>query len=115
MKMVRNWIILIVVFIGIATALFITGKQHKVFIDNKGMAVDVSYSFNGEKDKRVRKDRKAMVYVKGPKHEVTIKFKDQTGNEVTLNKEFKLTPMEEATIFIPLMINDDKDWIKSNE
>ena len=118
MKLIRNWVILIVVLIGIAAALFITGKQHKVFIDNKGTAaykaVDVSYSINGEKSKKLKVKKKAMVYVKGPKHEISIKFKDETGNEVTLNKEFKLTPMEEATISLPLMINDEKEWIKSN-
>ena len=35
MKIARNWIILIVVLLGIAAALFISGKQHRVFIDNK--------------------------------------------------------------------------------
>ena len=29
MKIVRNWIILIVVLVGIAAALFVSGKQHK--------------------------------------------------------------------------------------
>lgn len=119
MKMIRNWIILIAVLIGISVALFITGKQHKVFLDNKSVgeyeAVDVSYSINGEKAKKLKVKKKAMVYVKGPKHEISITYKDTTGNEVTLNKEFKLTPMEEATIYLPLMMNDDKDWKKSNE
>ncbi len=30
MKIVRNWIILIVVLLGIAAALFVSGKQHRV-------------------------------------------------------------------------------------
>lgn len=119
MKMIRNWIILIAVLIGISAALFITGRQHKVFIDNKSAggyeAVDVSYSVNGEKAKKLKVKKKTMVYVKGPKHEISITYKDSTGSEVTLNKEFKLTPMEDATISLPLMMNDDKDWKKSNE
>lgn len=50
MKIARNWIILIVVLLGIAAALFISGKQHRVFIDNKKVgeytAIDVSYSIS---------------------------------------------------------------------
>ena len=68
MKIARNWIILIVVLLGIAAALFISGKQHRVFIDNKKVgeytAIDVSYSINGEKAKKIRVNKKAMVYVK---------------------------------------------------
>ena len=60
MKIARNWIILIVALLGIAAALFISGKQHRVFIDNKKVgeytAIDVSYSINGEKAKKIRSE-----------------------------------------------------------
>lgn len=118
MKIARNWVILIVVLIGIAAALFISGKQHKVFLDNKKIgeytAVDVSYSANGEKAKKIRVNKKAMIYVKGPKHKLIIEFKDTTGKTVTLENEFKLTPTEDATIYLPLLINGEENWIKSN-
>lgn len=118
MKMVRNWIILIIVLIGIAAALFVSGKQHKIFIDNNKVgeyaAVDVSYSINGEKVKKIRVNKKAMVYVKGPKHKLIIEFKDDTDKNVTLENEFKLTPTEDATIYLPLLINGEENWIKSD-
>lgn len=118
MKIVRNWIILIAVLTGIAAALFISGKQHKVFIDNKKVgeyaAIDVSYSINGEKAKNIKVNKKAMVYVKGPKHKLIIEFKDDTGKDVILENEFKLTPTEDATIYLPLLINGEEGWIKSN-
>ena len=93
MKIARNWIILIVALLGIAAALFISGKQHRVFIDNKKVgeytAIDVSYSINGEKAKKIRVNKKAMVYVKGPKHKLIIEFKDNTGKKIksSLKKE----------------------------
>lgn len=118
MKIARNWIILIVVLLGIAATLFISGKQHRVFIDNKKVgeytAIDVSYSINGEKAKKIRVNKKAMVYVKGPKHKLTIEFKDNTGKNVILENEFKLTPTEDATISLPLLINGEENWIKSD-
>ena len=93
MKIARNWIILIVVLLGIAAALFISGKQHRVFIDNKKVgeytAIDVSYSINGEKAKKIRVNKKAMVYVKGPKHKLIIEFKDNTGKNVILENKSK--------------------------
>lgn len=118
MKIVRNWVALIVVLIGISTALFISGKQHKIFIDNKKVgeyaAVDISYSVNGDKTKKIRVNKKAMVYVKGPKHKLTIEFKDNTGKDVVLENEFKLTPTEDATIYLPLLINGEENWIRSD-
>ncbi|MDU1910160.1 DUF6672 family protein [Fusobacterium sp.] len=116
MKIVRNWIILIAVLVGIAVALFISGKQHRVFIDNKKVgeytAIDVSYSISGEKAKKIKVNKKAMVYVKGSKHKLIIEFKDNTGKDVTLENEFKLSPMEDATIYLPLLINGEENWIK---
>ena len=55
-----------------------------------------------------------MVYVKGPKHKLIIEFKDNTGKNVILENEFKLTPTEDATISLPLLINGEENWIKSD-
>ena len=43
-----------------------------------------------------------------------IEFKDTTGKNVTLENEFKLTPTEDATIYLPLLINGEENWIKSD-
>lgn len=116
MKMVRNWVILVIVLVGIATFLFISGKQHRVFIDNKKVgnyeAVDVSYSVDGEKLKKIKVNKKAMIYVKGPKHTIAIEFKDTTGEKVVLENEFKLPATADGTIQLPLFINGEENWLK---
>lgn len=119
MKTVRNWVCLVIILIGIAVALFITGKQHRVFLDNKTKSdyeiVEVSYSVDGSKFKKLKPKKKAMINVKGSSHKVNIKFKDATGNQTTLEKEFKISPLDDVIIYVPALLNDDADWIKKSE
>lgn len=119
MKIIRNWVCLIIVLIGIAVALFITGKQHSVFLNNKKengySLIEVSYSIDGSKFKKLKPKKKAMVNVKGSTHKINLKFKDTTGNETVLEKEFKISPLNNVEISIPALLNDDTNWIAKTE
>ena len=44
-----------------------------------------------------------------------MKFKDTTGNETVLEREFKISPLDNVEISIPALLNDDANWIEKTE
>lgn len=117
MKMIRNWIILIIVVIGISVALFITGRLHNVYFENKekdGYAVisDISYSLNGEKAKKVRVNRRGLGEVKGRTHELVVTFKDKDGNKKEIKKTITLGATENVIIYLPVLAGNGENWME---
>ncbi|WP_294657419.1 DUF6672 family protein [uncultured Fusobacterium sp.] len=117
MKMVRNWIILIIVIIGISIALFVTGRLHSVYFENKTkdgyVAInDISYSLNGEKAKKVRINKRGMGEVKGRTHELIVTFKDKAGKKHEIKKTITLGTTENVIIYLPVLVGDGENWIE---
>ncbi|WP_291259314.1 DUF6672 family protein [Fusobacterium sp.] len=113
MKIIRNWIILIIVVFGISIALFSTGRLHNIYIENKEKdgylpVKGVTYSLNGEKEKKIRENKRGMVEGKGRSHELVIKYKDENGEK----REIVLGMTEDVIIFIPILINNGENWIE---
>lgn len=117
MKMIRNWIILTIVVIGISVALFITGRLHSIYFENKtkdGYTAikDISYSLNGEKAKKVRVNRRGMSEGKGRTHELLITYKDETGKKQEIKKEITLGITEDVIIYLPVLVGDGENWME---
>lgn len=117
MKKIRNWILLIIVVIGISVALFVTGRLHNIYIENKSKdgylpVKGVTYSLNGEKAKKIRENKRGMVEGKGRTHELTVKYKDENGDKKEIKKELKLGITEDVIINLPILINGGDNWIE---
>ena len=117
MKMIRNWIILTIVVIGISVALFITGRLHSIYFENKakdGYAAikDISYSLNGEKAKKVRVNRRGMSEGKGRTHELLITYKDENGKKQELKKSITLGATENVIIYLPVLVGNGENWME---
>lgn len=117
MKMVRNWIVLILVFVAISVALFITGRQHSIYFENKEKAgyeaiKDISFSLNGEKAKKVRVNRRGLGEVKGRKHELVVEYKDTNGQKQVIKENITLGPTENIIVYLPILVNGGENWME---
>lgn len=107
---------LVAVMLLLSTFLFITGKEHKVFIENKTVgeykAVKVAeYTVNDQEAVKIKKRKKKLAKVKGRTHEISVTYKNGD-KEQTVTKKFTLGAMDEATISIPVLLKDGSDWIE---
>lgn len=114
MKITRNWIILIIIMVAVSVFLFISGRQHTVYIENKYKdikSIDVSYSVDGEKIKKIKANKKKVELVKGRSHNILVEFKGENGDMKKIEKSFTLGATENIEINIPLLINNNDNWI----
>lgn len=120
MKMIRNWVLLMIVVIGISVALFITGRLHSVYFENRARdgyeaIKDVSYSLNGEKTKKVRVNRRGMGEAKGRTHELLVTYKDENGEKQEIKKTITLGATENVIIYLPVLVGNGENWIEEFE
>lgn len=116
MKITRNWIILVLIMILLSVFLFVTGRQHMVYVENGKKndsikSVDVSYSIDGAKMTKIKPTKKKLELVKGKKHVILVEFKGENGELKSIKKEFILKITENAEISLPLLINQKDNWI----
>lgn len=95
--------ILAVVYIGIGVLAFVTGRSHKVFLDNpKDASAYVSFSVDGQKPIRVRPNGCRVMEAKGPSHHLKIEFEDGTA---PIETHFHITPFTDAVLFSVAALN----------
>ena len=100
----------------LGTFLFISGKEHAVFIENKGdkyTPKNAYYILDGEKEIKIKKKKKKREYVKGVNHTIEVWFKGAGGNEKKMVKEFKTKMGEKVTINVAMIESDS--WLKIEE
>ena len=88
---------LVIVLIVLGVFLFVTGREHKVFVENKSV-----------EDYKALKE---VHYVKGGTHEIVVTY-EKDGESYQIEKSFKLKVTEEALISIPALIGDSEKWIE---
>lgn len=117
MKIARNWILLLVVIIIVSVLLFITGRQHNIYIENKTVSEyaavkDIKYSLDGEKEKKIKPNKRKAEVVKGRSHKLLVEFKDDSGVSQKIEKKFELKATEDVIIYLPILVNDRNNWIE---
>jgi hypothetical protein len=104
----------IIAILILAVFLFITGKEHAIFITNKGETYTPKkayYILDGkEKEVKIKKKKKKREYVKGTSHTIEVRFKDRDGNEKKISRDFEAKIGEKISINVAL-IEDEKRWI----
>ena len=111
-------ITLIVVLIIIGIFLYVIGKEHIVFIDNRYISIsDITYSpdtttiygvrLNNQDTIVIKKDERKMTKVIGASHNILVEeIKDNGLIGERYEKSFKLKINESATINIPAIVKD---------
>ena len=113
--LVRAGVILVMVLLGVF--LFISGKEHVVYLANKGKSFtpkNVYYVLDGQKEVRVKRNKKKRGYVKGTTHIIEVRFEGQDGVEKKIIKEFE-TKMGEKNYINVALIESDSEWFKSEK
>ena len=84
-NIIRNWGILVVLFLGIIYSLMVTGKEHSIILDNRNGLSGLRYSIDGE-NYQAMGTKKIQRYVQGKAHTIYIK---KSNGQVT-EKDFQL-------------------------
>lgn len=115
-RMIGAQLGLVVVSVLLGIFLFVSGREHRVFVENKSIGEhkafkSVVYTIDNQKDVKVKKNKKKVSRVKGGSHEIVVTYK-KDGMEEKISREFKLKALEEATISIPGLIGGSEEWIE---
>ena len=96
--------------------LYVSGKQHKVLIDNKDVVFDeITYSaganykiwVDNQEIGVIEKDERMKAMVTGKNHKIIlVEIKDEIAIRKKYEKVFKLKVNEDVVINIPAIIND---------
>lgn len=96
--------ILIVIFLIISTALYITGKRHEILIENNSSTV-IKYSINGEPYTDLGAKKKVKVVAKGMGNIIYIKSGDKV-----IGKDLPLGFSKNINLFIQEALNNSENW-----
>lgn len=116
-------IIFIALLLVLGIFLYISGKEHTIFIDNKDITLkDIVYKANNDYKvwidnkelKTIRKGERGLIKVTGTNHKIMVeKIVDEVLTGEQYEKRFKLKTNEKNVIInIPAMINNADIWIK---
>lgn len=108
---IRAGVVIAMIILGIF--LFISGKEHEIFIENKGEKYTPKkayYMLDGKKEVKVKKKKKKREYVKGVNHTIEVRFKDASGTEKKIVKEFKAEMGKKIIINVAMIENGS--WLK---
>ena len=116
MKRMIAQLSLVAVMVVLGGMLFVTGKEHRVFVENKSTdgykaIKKVQYIVDDGKEVKVKKNKKKLANVKGSTHQILVIY-EKGGETYRIEKAFKLKAMEEALISIPRLIGGSEEWIK---
>lgn len=117
MKRLISWVVVIGVTILISIILFMTGKLHKVMLNNgkkgdQNIIEVIEYSIDKSPFKKIKALKKSVIEVKGISHTITIRFEDENGEKREITEKFKAKVGERENINISKIINDEKDWLE---
>jgi hypothetical protein len=116
---IRISVIVALIFIGMF--LYVSGKQHKVLIDNRDITVGgiiyragATYKIwvNNQEIGMIGKGERIKAMVTGVSHKIIVEeIKDKVVVKEKYEKMFKLKVSENVVINITAMINDLNEWI----
>lgn len=102
-------------FIGVCFVsfiLFYTGQEHTLVIDNKYQekteSKNIVFKISGQKDKKISKNKKAVMELKGIKHEFIVEI-----DGVSYPGELKFPLNKGSEILIENFLSQKGEWIKS--
>jgi|MTBAKSStandDraft_1061840.scaffolds.fasta_scaffold22435_2 hypothetical protein len=123
MMMKRNIIrlALVIVLIVLGLCLYVLGKEHKIFVDNRDIVINgtelkstnpfIVYVDNVDLEE-VGKGKRKVAYSPGPWHTVKAIEKLPDGTTREFVKKFTLSPKDTAIINLPALVSEKDGWLK---
>ncbi len=111
---------LVIVLIVLGFCLYVLGKEHKIFVDNRDIVIDGTelkstnpfiVSVDNVDLQEVGKGKRKVAYSPGPWHTVKAIEKLPDGTTREFVKKFTLSPKDTATINLPALISGKDGWL----
>ncbi|MEG0068210.1 DUF6672 family protein [Cetobacterium sp.] len=111
----KRIVALLIFFIGICLisfSLFYTGQEHTLVIDNKyedkSESKNIVFKVPGQKDKKISKNKKAILELKGIKHEFIVEI-----DGTSYPGELKFPLNKGSEILVENFLTQKGEWIKT--
>jgi len=114
-------IALVVVLIALGFGLYVLGKEHQIFVDNKDIVIDgVEYkSENTIKVvvdnvdlEEVKKGKRKVAYTPGPWHKITAVEILPDGSTREVERKFTLSPSDVAVVNLVALFEVENGWLE---
>lgn len=111
---------LIIVLIALGVGLYVLGRNHKIFIDNKDIVLaNVQYRsentfsvfIDGNEAVEVGKGKRKVVYSPGPWHTIRAIEKLPDGTTREIIRKFSLASRDTAIINLPVLASGNDGWL----
>ncbi|HOI62977.1 MAG TPA: hypothetical protein PLM80_11375 [Mesotoga sp.] len=112
---------LVIVLIVLGLCLYVLGKEHKIFVDNRDIVINgtelkstnpfIVYVDNVDLEE-VGKGKRKVAYSPGPWHTVKAIEKLPDGTTREFVKKFTLSPKDTAIINLPALVSEKDGWLK---
>jgi hypothetical protein len=115
---------LIILIILFSFFLYLSGKQHEIFIDNKTIIIEneeylnintAKFKINDQDFIDIAKRKRKKVVVSGPNHKIIVEYKDESGEKISISKNINLGLKKDMIINIPALINNNSKFITEKE
>ena len=112
---------LVIVLIVLGLCLYVLGKEHKIFVDNRDIVINgtelkstnpfIVYVDNVDLEE-VGNGKRKVAYSPGPWHTVKAIEKLPDGTTREFVKKFTLSPKDTAIINLPALVSEKDGWLK---
>ncbi|MDN5341323.1 MAG: hypothetical protein PWP28_198 [Oceanotoga sp.] len=115
---------LIILIILFSFFLYLSGKQHEIFIDNKTIIIEneeylnintAKFKINDQDFIDIAKRKRKKVVVSGPNHKIIVEYEDESGEKISISKNINLGLKKDMIINIPALINNNSKFITEKE
>ncbi|MDO7976951.1 hypothetical protein OF820_10940 [Oceanotoga sp. DSM 15011] len=115
---------LIILIILFSFFLYLSGKQHEIFIDNKTIIIEneeylnintAKFKINDQDFIDIAKRKRKKVVVSGPNHKIIVEYEDESGEKISISKNISLGLKKDMIINIPALINNNSKFITEKE
>lgn len=115
---------LIILIILFSFFLYLSGKQHEIFIDNKTIIIEneeylnintAKFKINDQDFIDIAKRKRKKVVVSGPNHKIIVEYEDESGEKISISKNINLGLKKDMIINIPALINNNSKFTTEKE
>lgn len=113
-------IALVVVLIALGFGLYVLGKEHQIFVDNKDIVINgveyksentITVVVDNVDLEEVKKGKRKVAYSPGPWHKITAVEILPDGSTREVERKFTLSPRDVAVVNLVALFEVEEEWL----
>jgi len=113
-------IALVVVLIALGFGLYVLGKEHQIFVDNKDIVINgveyksentITVVVDNVDLEEVKKGKRKVAYSPGPWHKITAVEILPDGSTREVERKFTLSPRDVAVVNLVALFEVEEGWL----